>query len=99
MHVAVAEVTEGAGLDARKRALHDEIHPFPSSVDVAHFAQAVYRERESGRDAALDFMGLHRTAVAEAERAVADARRQNTGTAGVPFAVSHSASFTACSAL
>lgn len=49
---------------------------------VAHFAQAVYRDRESGRDAALDFMGLHRTAVAEAERAVADARRQNTGTAG-----------------
>ena len=46
---------------------------------LAHFAQAVYRERESGRDAALDFMGLHRTAVAEAERAIADAHRQNTG--------------------
>jgi hypothetical protein len=46
---------------------------------LAHFAQAVYRERESGRDAALDFMGLHRTAVADAEKAVADSRRQNTG--------------------
>jgi hypothetical protein len=46
---------------------------------LAHFAQAVYRDRESGRDAALDFMGLHRTAVAEAEKAVAEARRQNTG--------------------
>ena len=46
---------------------------------LAHFAQAVYRERESGRQAALDFMGLHRTAVAEAEKALADARSQNDG--------------------
>ncbi len=46
---------------------------------LAHFAQAVYRERESGRDAALDFMGLHRTAVAEAEKAVAEVRRAKTG--------------------
>jgi len=48
---------------------------------LAHFAQAVYRERESGRDAALDFMGLHRTAVADAERAIPDARRQNDSSA------------------
>ncbi len=46
---------------------------------LAHFAQALYRERESGRDGALDFMGLHRTAVADAEKAVAEARRQNPG--------------------
>jgi len=37
---------------------------------VAYFAQAVYRERESGRQAALDFMGLHRAALAEAEKAL-----------------------------
>ena len=35
---------------------------------LAHFAQAVYREQESGRQSALDFMGLHRTALAEAEK-------------------------------
>jgi hypothetical protein len=46
---------------------------------LAHFAQAVYRERESGRDAALEFMGLHRTGVAEAEKAAADADRRNGG--------------------
>ncbi len=46
---------------------------------LAHFAQSVYRERESGRDAALDFMGLHRTAVAEAEKAVAEARHPPSG--------------------
>ena len=51
---------------------------------LAHFAQAAYRERESGRDAALDFMGLHRTAVAEAEKALADAQRKGAGAADSP---------------
>ena len=37
---------------------------------LAHFAQAVARERESGRRSALDFIGLHRTALAEAEKAL-----------------------------
>lgn len=46
---------------------------------LAHFAQAVYKEREDGRGAALDFMGLHRTAVAEAEKAVAEASSPNSG--------------------
>jgi hypothetical protein len=48
---------------------------------LAHVAQAVYRERESGREAALDFMGLHRTAVADAEKAISDARRQSDSSA------------------
>ncbi len=38
---------------------------------LAHFAQAVYRERESGRQSALDLMGVHRTALAQAEKALA----------------------------
>src|SRR5215469_1198888 len=38
---------------------------------LAHFMQAAYKEQENGRQAALDFMGLHRTAVADAERALA----------------------------
>ncbi len=46
---------------------------------LAHFAQAVYREQESGRQAALDFMGLHRTALAEAEKALAAERGRNPG--------------------
>ncbi len=37
---------------------------------LAHFAQGAYREQQSGRRAALDFMGLHRTAVADAEKAI-----------------------------
>ena len=35
---------------------------------LAHFAQAVYREQESGRQTALDYMDSHRTALAEAEK-------------------------------
>ena len=43
---------------------------------LAHFAQAIYLERESGRQSALDFMGLHRTALAQAEKALADEHGQ-----------------------
>jgi hypothetical protein len=70
---------------AQMTAVHQITHagfysPRPWMYEgLAHFAQAAYRERESGRAAALDFMGLHRTAVAEAEKAVAEAGRQNTG--------------------
>jgi hypothetical protein len=46
---------------------------------LAHFAQATYREQESGRQSALDFMGLHRTALAAAETALAGERSQNAG--------------------
>ncbi len=46
---------------------------------LAHFAQAVYRERESGRQAALDFMGLHRTALAQAEQVLAEEHQQKAG--------------------
>ncbi|MGA8311531.1 MAG: hypothetical protein WB755_15980, partial [Terriglobales bacterium] len=44
---------------------------------LAHFAQALYRERENGREAALDFMGLHRTAIAEAETALVGRQAQD----------------------
>jgi hypothetical protein len=35
---------------------------------LAHFAQALWREQQNGRSAALDYLGLHRTALADAER-------------------------------
>jgi hypothetical protein len=68
---------------AQLTAVHQLTHavffsPHPWIYEgLAHFAQAVYRERESGRQSALDFMGLHRAAVAEAEKAFAEARGQN----------------------
>jgi hypothetical protein len=35
---------------------------------LAHFAQALFLERQRGRQSALDYMGLHRSAFAEAEK-------------------------------
>lgn len=67
-------LTTDAALD-RLTAVHQLAHAaFPSPrpwiyEGLAHFAQALYEENERGRQAALDFMGLHRTAVAEAEKA------------------------------
>jgi hypothetical protein len=48
---------------------------FPSSrpwiyEGLAHFAQALYRERQDGRDAALDYLGLQRTALVETEKSL-----------------------------
>ncbi len=50
---------------------------FPSSrawiyEGLAHFAQALYRERQSGRQSALDYMGLHRAAFVEAQKQSAE---------------------------
>ena len=38
---------------------------------VAHFMQAAYRERQSGRQAGLDFMESHRAALLETEKSLA----------------------------
>jgi hypothetical protein len=35
---------------------------------LAHFAQAIYLEHQSGRQAALDYMGLHRSALSAVEK-------------------------------
>jgi hypothetical protein len=40
------------------------------SEGIAHFAQALWREHVDGRQAALDFMGLHRTALEKLEQKV-----------------------------
>ncbi len=39
------------------------------SEGLAHFMQAAYREQQQNREAALDFLGLHRAAVIDAEKA------------------------------
>jgi hypothetical protein len=57
--------------------IHELSHAaFPSNrawiyEGLAHFSQAAYREQQESRRAALDFMGLHRSVVVAAERAVA----------------------------
>jgi len=54
---------------------------FPSSrlwiyEGLAHFAQTLERERQNGRQSALDFMDLRRTAIVDAERTLAAKRNQ-----------------------
>jgi len=80
----LAPLNGDAKLDALN-AVHQLTHAAFSSPrpwiyeGLAHFAQAVYREQKSGRQSALDFMGLHRTALAEAEKALDRERNQNAG--------------------
>ena len=38
------------------------------SEGVAHFAQALWLEKQSGREAALDYLGLHRAAILDTEK-------------------------------
>lgn len=44
---------------------------------VAHFAQALYLEREKGRPAALDYMGLHRFALGQLEQSTTVPRSED----------------------
>lgn len=47
---------------------------------AAHFAQALYREQQAGREAALDYMGLHASAVVQAEKTLRASGNNNSAT-------------------
>ncbi len=65
--------------DDLKRAQISLLHALPHSAftsprpwiheGLAHFMQALYLEQTGGRQAALDYMGLHRSAFLDADRA------------------------------
>jgi hypothetical protein len=67
----------------RLTAIHQLTHAaFPSPrpwiyEGLAHFAQALDREQQSGRQAGLDFMGSHRTSIADTEKALAANRKDD----------------------
>ncbi len=56
-----------AGLSAAHQLTHAAFLSFRPWIEegLAHFAQALYLEREKGRQAALDYMGLHRSVLSE----------------------------------
>jgi hypothetical protein len=58
-----------AGLAAAHQLTHASFLSFRPWIEegLAHFAQALYLEQQSGRRAALDYMGLHRFALGEIE--------------------------------
>jgi hypothetical protein len=73
-------LTPLAGIDLKLAGLiaaHQLTHASFSSPrpwineGLAHFAQALYLEQQKGRHAALDYMGLHRTAFVELEKQAA----------------------------
>ncbi|HLX82704.1 MAG TPA: hypothetical protein VKR59_02330 [Terriglobales bacterium] len=46
---------------------------------LAHFAEAMYRQQQGGRQAALDFLGLHRAAFLDSEKEVSARLGKNAG--------------------
>jgi hypothetical protein len=66
--------------------VHELVHAAFSSPrpwineGLAHFAEALYREQtQDGREAALDFLNLHRTTFVDAEKDVAAVPQKNPG--------------------
>jgi hypothetical protein len=76
-----AEDSKLAGINL----VHELVHSaMPSSrpwvyEGLAHFAEAMYRQQQGGRKAALDFLGLHRAAFLDSEKDVAAAPQKNLG--------------------
>ncbi len=65
--------------------VHELVHSaLPSSrpwvyEGLAHFAEAMYRQEQGGRQAALDLLGLHRAAFLDSEKEVAAAAQKSVG--------------------
>ena len=76
-----AEDTKLAGINLVHELVHSAL---PSSrpwvyEGLAHFAEAMYRQEQGGRQAALDFLGLHRAAFLDSEKEVLAASQKNAG--------------------
>ena len=53
---------------------------------LAHFAEAMYRQEQGGRQAALDLLGLHRAAFLDSEKEVSAAPQGKGSAVGQPLA-------------
>jgi hypothetical protein len=76
-----AEDSKLAGINLVHELVHSAL---PSSrpwvyEGLAHFAEAMYRQEQGGRQAALDFLGLHRAAFLDSEKEVSAALQKNVG--------------------
>jgi hypothetical protein len=61
--------SSSAGLTAAHQLTHASFLSYRAWIEegLAHFAQALYVEQEKGRQAALDYMGVHRTVLNQIE--------------------------------
>jgi hypothetical protein len=76
-----AEDSKLAGINLVHELVHSAL---PSSrpwvyEGLAHFAEAMYRQEQGGREAALDLLGLHRAAFLDSEKEVSVALKKNLG--------------------
>ncbi len=81
-------LTSLAGQDAKLAGInlvHELVHsafwsPRPWVYEgVAHFSEAMYREEQGGREAALDLLGIHRSTFVEAEKDISAAAGTDPG--------------------
>ncbi len=70
-----------AGLAAAHQLTHASFLSFRPWIEegLAHFAQALYLEQQKGRQAALDYMGAHRSQLDEAEKTTSVPRSEEPG--------------------
>jgi hypothetical protein len=76
-----AEDSKLAGINLVHELVHSALpssRPWVSE-GLAHFAEALYRQEQGGRQAALDFLGLHRAAFLDSEKEVSAALAQESG--------------------
>ena len=85
-----AEDSKRAGINLVHELAHSAL---PSSrpwvyEGLAHFGEAMYRQQQGGRQAALDFLGVHRAAFLDSEKEVSAALQKNPAqkNAGQPLA-------------
>jgi hypothetical protein len=76
-----AEDSKLAGINLVHELVHSAL---PSSrpwvyEGLAHFAEAMYRQEQGGRQAALDFLGLHRAAFLDSEKELSVALQKSFG--------------------
>jgi hypothetical protein len=76
-----AEDTKLAGINLVHELVHSAVaSPRPwVSEGLAHFGEALYREQQGGREAALDLLGVHRAAFLDSEKDVADPHQRAAG--------------------
>jgi len=83
------EDTKLAGINLVHELVHSALNsPRPWVYEgLAHFAEAVYREQQGGREAALDLLGVHRSAFLDSEKDVAASSQKSAGplTKGQPL--------------
>jgi hypothetical protein len=78
--VSMAEDSKLAGVNVVHELVHSAV---PSSrpwvyEGLAHFAEALYRQQQGGREAALDLLGLHRAAFLDSEKEVSVALQKSS---------------------